>query len=70
MKFYRKLGAKLRKHREWQGFSQEEMGKVIGVSFQMVQKYENGSCRIPVDRLYKLSTLWSFDLNDILNECK
>lgn len=48
--FYTKLGAKLRRMREASGRSQEAMGDRMGVSFQMVQKYESGRCRIPLDR--------------------
>jgi len=44
----------LRKHR---GMSQTELAKKVGVSFQQVQKYENGSNRVGGGRLYRISAV-------------
>jgi transcriptional regulator with XRE-family HTH domain len=45
------IGARLRTRRMIVGMSQSELGVVLGVTFQQVQKYENGSNRISVHRL-------------------
>ena len=37
------------------GMSQEKLGAAIGLTFQQVQKYERGTNRIGVSRLYELS---------------
>ena len=45
------VGARLRMRRMILGMSQSEMGKLLGVTFQQIQKYENGSNRIGAHRL-------------------
>lgn len=46
-----KLGAWLRQQRLAAKLTQEELADKTGVTFQMVQKYEKGICRIPADKL-------------------
>lgn len=45
------VGSRLRQARQLAGASQEEVGAAIGVSFQAVQKYENGENRLSAGRL-------------------
>jgi transcriptional regulator with XRE-family HTH domain len=45
------VGARLRQARLLAGASQEDLGAAIGVSFQAVQKYENGENRLSAGRL-------------------
>jgi transcriptional regulator with XRE-family HTH domain len=45
------VGQRLRKARLLGGASQEDVGTAIGVSFQAVQKYENGENRLSAGRL-------------------
>ena len=45
------VGGRLRQARLLAGASQEEVGAAIGVSFQAVQKYENGENRLSAGRL-------------------
>jgi len=54
--FYRDLGLSLRTARSVAGKSQGEVAEFLDLTFQQVQKYENGSNRIPVDRLVSLAT--------------
>jgi transcriptional regulator with XRE-family HTH domain len=49
------VGARLRMRRKQLRISQERLGKEIGVSFQQVQKYENGTNRIGAGRLAEIS---------------
>ncbi len=51
------VGARVRQRRVLLGMNQTILGKALGVSFQRVQKYENGSNRIGSSRLYDLSRL-------------
>jgi transcriptional regulator with XRE-family HTH domain len=37
------------------GLSQEKLGEALALTFQQVQKYENGSNRIGASRLYQIS---------------
>jgi len=61
--FYKRVGKRLRAKRLAFGHTQTQCGKKIGVSYQMVQKYETGKARIPLDKLYKLSNLYNFTLD-------
>jgi len=51
------VGSKLRLQRKLQEISQEKLGKLCGVTFQQVQKYEKGTNRIGASRLWKLAEI-------------
>ena len=53
--FYRDLGRNLRAARAAAGKTQLETAEYLDVTFQQIQKYENGINRIPVDRLVSLA---------------
>ena len=53
--FYRDLGRNLRTARSAAGKSQSEVADFLDLTFQQVQKYENGTNRIPIDRLVSLA---------------
>ena len=50
------VGRKVREARAAKGMSQEQLGKMLGVSFQQVQKYEKGTNRIGSSRLWDIAT--------------
>lgn len=54
-RFYSELGRNIRLARQAAGRSQKDVARRLDVTFQQVQKYEQGSNRIPVDRLIALS---------------
>lgn len=49
------VGKKVREARVAKGLSQGQLGGVLGVSFQQVQKYEKGTNRIGSSRLWGMS---------------
>ena len=49
------VGARLRQRRTLLGMTQTNLGDALGVTFQQVQKYENGANRISASRLFALS---------------
>ena len=51
------IGRKLKQRRTIMGMSQEVAAKAVGVTFQQVQKYENGSNAMNAQRLYEFSLL-------------
>lgn len=51
----KKIGANLRKLRNLKGMSQEKLGNALGITFQQVQKYENGANRLSVPKLVQCS---------------
>ena len=48
------IGARMRDRRLALGLTQETLGQKLGVSFQQVQKYENGSNRVSAARLFEI----------------
>jgi len=51
------VGARIKARRTGLGISQAEMGRALGVTFQQVQKYENGSNRVGSSNLFRIATL-------------
>ncbi len=51
------IGIRLRTKRSILGWSQERLAKALDLSFQQVQKYENGTNRISSGTLYKISKI-------------
>ena len=49
------VGQRLKARRVGLRISQSEIGKALGVTFQQIQKYENGANRIGASNLYKLA---------------
>lgn len=54
----RHVAKRLKAARLQRGISQETAAKELGLSFQQVQKYENGSSRITAAKLYFLCNLY------------
>lgn len=51
------VGKRLKQRRALLGLSQQTLGDHLGLSFQQVQKYENGANRISASRLYLLAQI-------------
>jgi transcriptional regulator with XRE-family HTH domain len=51
------IGRNVRIHRLAKKMSQTELGDQLGVSFQQVQKYENGTNRVGSGRLYQIASI-------------
>ena len=51
------VGSKLRNRRNLLGMSQEDLASKVDLTYQQIQKYENGMNRIGASRLYELSTI-------------
>jgi transcriptional regulator with XRE-family HTH domain len=64
------LGAAVRIRRRTIGMSQESLAEQCGVSFQQIQKYENGANRISFSRLVQIARALRcrvIDLMDVLD---
>jgi len=57
-----RIGKKIRQFRLTRGFTQSELAEKIGISYQQIQKYENGTNHILVCRLYDLAQALSIDI--------
>ena len=62
------IGQQLKALRIYKGMSQSELGEQIGVSFQQVQKYENGKNRISATTLFHLQKILDADIMDFFPE--
>lgn len=49
------VGMQLRQRRALLGLSQEKLAEQVGLTFQQIQKYENGANRISASRLFEFS---------------
>ncbi len=51
------VGRRVRLRRTLMGMNQTALGEAVGISFQQIQKYENGNNRIGASRLYQISQI-------------
>jgi transcriptional regulator with XRE-family HTH domain len=64
------IGQRIRTRRMEMKISQQELGELLGVSFQQIQKYENGANRISFSRLVQIARALKcrvVDLMDVLD---
>jgi transcriptional regulator with XRE-family HTH domain len=63
----RHVGARIRERRVMMGLSQQQLAKLIGVTYQQAHKYERGLNRISAGRLFEIGQVlgvpvsWFFD---------
>lgn len=70
------IGEKIRKRRRELGFSQEQLAEQVGVSYQQIQRYENGGSMLNVENVQRLakalklpvSTLFELGSTEIIAE--
>ena len=62
------VGARLRQRRILLGMSQTALGKAVGLSFQQVQKYENGGNRISSSRLFEFAKILNVPVSHFFEE--
>lgn len=60
------IGRRLRETRISRGLTQADLGDHIGVAFQQIQKYENGSNRLSVAVLLRLCAYMGLDAGKFL----
>jgi len=64
--FDRKLGRKIRDARQLRGLTQTQLGEALGVSYQQVQKNENGKSRVTAERLESICNILDMSLSYFL----
>ena len=60
------IGARLKMYRQRANISQTALGKQLGISFQQVQKYENGTNRISAATLIKIAKFLAVGVGDLI----
>ncbi len=62
------LGERIRRRRRELGLSQSALGGKLGITFQQVQKYENGANRVSAVMLLKLSDALALSVTELLHD--
>jgi transcriptional regulator with XRE-family HTH domain len=52
----KEIGEKVRLLRKHAGMTQEKLAEEVGVSFQQIQKYENGNTKLNTDKLQQVAS--------------
>jgi transcriptional regulator with XRE-family HTH domain len=61
------VGRNIRILRQHRGWSQTDLAKKVGVTFQQIQKYENGSNRVGSGRLFKISLVLKVPIESLFD---
>lgn len=56
------IALNLKTARQRRGLSMQTVAQAVGVSYQQIQKYENGKDRISVVRLYDIACYYSIPI--------
>lgn len=59
-----RIGARIKERRRAAGLSQEKLGVALGVTFQQVQKFENGKNRIAASQLFTVAGALGVEVAD------
>ena len=68
MLIYKRIADRLKIIRKQHHLSYVQIGRMIGVSYQQVQKYEKVQNRIPVEKLYALCIVLNVPFSYFLEE--
>jgi transcriptional regulator with XRE-family HTH domain len=58
----RHVGERIRHRRAEMGLTQEDLGRILEISYQQIQKYETGANRISAGRLFEVGLALSVDI--------
>lgn len=60
------VGRRLRAARLSLGWSQTQLARLLGLTFQQVQKYETGRNRLPASRIPIIKSALPFEISDLI----
>lgn len=58
------IGQTVKRLRKLNGYSQQDLANMVNVTFQQIQKYENGKNRISASRLYEIMSEFNIQPSD------
>lgn len=61
------IGRLIRAYRQDAGLSQEKLAEMVGVSFQQIQKYENGKTTLNIAKLQYIAKALKLTVADLLD---
>lgn len=56
------VGDRIRRRRILLGYTQDQLGEALGISYQQIQKYETGANRVSAGRLYQIAETLQTDI--------
>jgi transcriptional regulator with XRE-family HTH domain len=62
------LGLKIKQIRQQAGLSQERLAEMVGVTFQQIQKYENGQTTLNIIKLQQIAKALNLPVNDFFQD--
>jgi len=62
------IGDRLREFRKRRSLTQEQLAERIGVTFQQIQQYENGSSRLNSDRLQQIAVALEIPIGSLFDD--
>lgn len=70
LKTSREIGEKIKKRRMELGISQEALAEILGVTYQQVQRYENGTNRLNVENIQLIAGALSVPISYFFEDDK
>lgn len=64
--FLKKLGQRVEGLRKAQGLTQVQLAELLKLSQQQVASYENGTRRIPINRIHSVATMLGVSVEELL----
>lgn len=64
----REIGERLREFRKRRGLTQEQLAVMVDVTFQQIQKYENGFTRLNTDKLQAVAQALSVPISAFFDD--
>lgn len=64
-----RVGANLKTLRQQREFTQSELGEVLGITFQQIQKYEKGTNRISASKLFEIAQFFNIGVSSFFEGC-
>jgi len=58
------IGEQIKAKRSIYGISQAQLGEILGITFQQIQKYEKGVNRTPAVRLYGMAKVFNMEIGE------
>ncbi|WP_264686517.1 WO male-killing family protein Wmk [Wolbachia endosymbiont (group B) of Rhopobota naevana] len=63
---YKVIGQEVRNRRLTKGYTQKDLAKKIGTTYQVILQYEKGTRKISIEKLYAIAKVLSVDIIDLI----
>lgn len=66
----KKIGKNLKFYRLFKGFTQRQLAKSLNLTFQQIQKYEKGTNRLSLSKLFDICEVLNIDIHQFIDGVK